>query len=72
MKSKANDYMGTGKPKPRKESQVKALQKRLKGSKFKKSYKQEATKTPIYKSGIMNGKPMNYGAMKKGIITSLD
>ena len=62
MKWKANNYKGTGKSKPNKNAQKKALKGSMKAK----------NPMPVYKSGMMNGKPMNYSKMKKGIITSLD
>ena len=48
----------------------KAQQRALK-NKSKKTLKAK-NPLPVYKSGFMNGKPMDYSKMKKGIITSLD
>jgi hypothetical protein len=63
-KWKANNYKGTGKSKPNKNAMKKALSK--------KSSLKAKNPLPVYKSGMMNGKPMDYSKMKKGIITSID
>lgn len=51
------------------------MKKSIKKTQTKKQSRtatKKISKAPVYKSGMIGGKPMNYKTAKRGIITSLD